>query len=118
MVTKGSVYEYELKQLFEDAGWFVVRSAGSHGADLVALGLDDHMIVEVKSCKSDKYYTCKDRAQFDFLNALAKRGFNVYYFIRWKYNMGGGHFGSWSRFKLPQNPYPVFSRFDSTGWWC
>jgi Holliday junction resolvase len=117
MVTKGSKYEYELKELLEGDDWYVVRSAGSHDADLVALSDNEHMIIEVKSCSDDKFYTSKDKKQFDFLNDLALRFFNVYYFIRWKYKIGGGKFNSWSCFKLPLKPYPVFSRYDSEGWW-
>ena len=35
---KGRAFEYRIKKLYESAGWFVVRAAGSKGvADLVAI---------------------------------------------------------------------------------
>jgi len=35
---KGLKFEYEIKQLFESAGYYVMRSAGSHGIfDLIAI---------------------------------------------------------------------------------
>ena len=47
---KGVRLEYELKELLEADGFFVVRSAGSHGpADLVALKDGEILLVQVQN---------------------------------------------------------------------
>ena len=49
----GTVREYRVKELLEDDGYFVVRSAGSGGvADLVALKPGQVLLVQ---CKSEAY---------------------------------------------------------------
>ena len=101
----GSSYERELKKLLEQKGWLVIRSAGSFSSDLVALKPTEHMIIEVKSTKHDKFYTTLDKEQFDILNSYAKNGYTVYYYVRWK-----GRGKKWSRFKLPLEPYPIFRK--------
>jgi Holliday junction resolvase len=98
----GQNYERELRDILRKEGWVVFRSAGSHVADLIALKPDDHMIIEVKATKYNNYRTTLDKPQFDLLNAYAKQGFNVFYYIRWK------GLKTWSKFKLPLDPYPVF----------
>lgn len=103
----GSDYERELRDILRNAGWIIFRSAGSHGADLVALKPNDHMIVEVKSTNKDKFYTSSDKEQYDLLNSYAQQGFNVYYYVRWK-----GRKPKWKRWKLPRTPYPVL-RYES-----
>jgi len=99
----GADYERELRDKLRRDGWVIVRSAGSHGFDLVALKPTEHMIIEVKSTKNDKFYTTSDKEQFDMLNAYAHQGFNVYYYVRWK-----GRKPKWKRWKLPRTPYPAF----------
>ena len=100
----GSDYERELKAKLTNKGWLVFRSAGSFVCDLIALRPHNHMIVEAKATKYDVFYTSSDKGQFDALNNLAKEGFNVYYYIRWKGK------NDWSSYQLPLDPYPVFRR--------
>jgi len=99
----GSNYERELKKDLTEQGWLVFRSAGSFSCDLVALRPEQHRLIEVKSKKAEHFYTSDDKEQFDMLNDLAKEGFDVYYYIRWKNKKD-----KWSKFKLPLKPYPVF----------
>jgi len=99
----GAQYERELRDILRSEGWIVFRSAGSQVADLIALKPNDHMIVEVKSTKANNAnlgHDTKSKEQFDLLNAFAKQGFNVYYYVRWKGKK------EWSKFKLPMEPYP------------
>jgi len=103
-------YERELRDIKTKEGWLIIRSAGSLKEDLIALKPKDHEIIEVKSVKSEVYYTTKDKEQFDSLNELAKKGYNVFYYIRWKGKKSGKQ---WSRFKLPLAPYPVFKFEES-----
>ena len=51
--TKGADYERELKKRCEEQGYYVVRSAGSHGvADLVALSRCSVILIQCKSGKT------------------------------------------------------------------
>ncbi|OYT30423.1 MAG: hypothetical protein B6U95_00355 [Thermofilum sp. ex4484_82] len=45
---KGRMFEYKVKKLLEKKGYFVVRSAGSHFPDLVALKKGEIFLVECK----------------------------------------------------------------------
>jgi len=101
----GATYERELKSLLTKQGWLVFRSAGSFACDLIALKPNDHKLIEVKSTKANNAnlnHDDKARAQFDILNNLAKEGFNVYYYIRWKRRKP-----KWSKYQLPLEPYPI-----------
>lgn len=106
----GASYERELKHQMSKKGWLVIRGAGSLGIDLVAMKPSgEYQLIEVKSTKQKVFYTSrgKNKQQFDFLNNLAKEGFNVYYYIRWKGNK------KWSKYQLPQEPYPIFRRKEN-----
>jgi len=103
----GSTYERELKKKLQEEGWLVIRSAGSFVCDLVALNPRNHMLIEVKSNKAGNVnlgHDNKSKAQFDSLNELAKKGFNVSYAIRWKGFKGQ----KWEFHQLPLEPYPIF----------
>jgi len=102
----GTDYERELRTLLREHDWIVFRSAGSFVCDIIALRPTEHMIVEAKATKGDRYYTTNNKEQFDLLNGYANQGFNVYYYVRWKRK------NFWSRWKLPLEPYPVFKRDD------
>ena len=100
----GADYERELKEILTKEGWLVFRVAGSFQCDLIALKLTDHMIIECKSVKGNTFYTSSDKDQFNILNNIAKLGFNVYYYIRWKGTK------QWTKYQLPLEPYPVFKK--------
>jgi len=100
----GQNYERELRDVLRSEGWVVFRSAGSHGADLIALKPNEHRIIEVKATKYDAYRTTLDKPQFDMLNAYAEQGFSVYYYIRFKGEK------KWFSYKLPMKPYPIFRK--------
>jgi len=99
----GINYERELKEILHSKGWLVFRSAGSFVCDLIALRPNEHKLIEVKSTKRDKYYTSDSKEQFDVLNNLAKEGFNVWYYMRWKNKKP-----KWSTYQLPLESYPIF----------
>jgi len=102
----GANFERKLRDKLRVEGWLVFRSAGSHGADLIALKPKEYMIVEVKSTSKNRLRTSinqKGKEQFDMLNEYAKKGFNVYYYVWWK-----GKRLDWSKYKLPLKPYPTF----------
>ena len=64
---KGRAFEYKVKQLLEERGFYVVRSAGSHGiVDLVAIGKEQVNLVQ---CKSDGRISPADR---DCLSSLTR----------------------------------------------
>ena len=54
---RGRNLEYLIKEKLENEGYFVTRSAGSHGIDLVALGQSSPLCPRVKfvSCKVGGY---------------------------------------------------------------
>jgi len=110
----GSNYERELKSILIQKDWLVSRSAGSMGiADLIALKPNEHIIIEVKSTKANKFYTTttkESKLQFTSLNEYAKQGFNVYYYVRWK----GHRKNKWEYWKLPLSPYPIFKEGEGT----
>lgn len=81
----GSRYEYQLKNILEDYGWFVTRSSGSNGVDLVALHPLYHgLIIEVKSVSGNAFYISTNRKQNAILSSLAGKGFIIIYAIRFK----------------------------------
>jgi len=46
---RGSYFERQVKRWFEKRGWYVIRSAGSHGvADLVALHTGSIQLIQCK----------------------------------------------------------------------
>jgi Holliday junction resolvase len=66
---QGSLYERQFKHLLEDAGCFVVRSAGSLAIDLVAVrevnGRQMTFLIEVKSFKTKRFYSTHDQKTKD-----------------------------------------------------
>ncbi len=49
---RGRRWEYYVRNWLLDRGWFVVRSAGSHGIDLVAIKkIDNEIKIRFISCK-------------------------------------------------------------------
>jgi len=48
---RGRAFEYRVKQYLEKQGYFVVRSAGSHFPDLIAIKHGKVLAVEVKRYK-------------------------------------------------------------------
>ena len=62
--TKGRALEYKVKKLLEAQGWYVVRSAGSHGAaDLIAFQCkgEGSMILAIQ-CKLSKIWKSEREA--------------------------------------------------------
>jgi len=57
---KGSGFERELKKALEDKGFAVIRSAGSHGVDLVAGKNGKIYIFECKVTSKEKFYISKE----------------------------------------------------------
>lgn len=50
-VNKGIRYEYQIKDLLTDEGYYVIRSAGSHGLfDLIAINVSEKKILLIQ-CK-------------------------------------------------------------------
>jgi len=48
---RGRAFEYRVKQYLEKQGYFVVRSAGSHFPDLIAIKFGKVLAIEVKKYK-------------------------------------------------------------------
>lgn len=74
--TRGANYERLMKKRLEALGYYVVRSAGSHGvADLVAIGAPNTYCVPVLlvQCKYGK--TGPNNEDFDKLEDVANRYF-------------------------------------------
>ena len=57
---KGSNFERELKKLFENKGFAVIRSAGSHGVDLVVGKKGKIYAFECKATSNKKFYISND----------------------------------------------------------
>lgn len=57
---KGSNFERELKKMFENKGFAVIRSAGSHGVDLVVGKRGIIYAFECKITSKEKFYISKD----------------------------------------------------------
>jgi Holliday junction resolvase len=104
-------YERELRDILKKHGWLVIRSAGSFAYDLISLKVEEHRIIEVKADRGNQYYTTNNKEQFDELNELAKKGFNCYYYIRWK---GKPKEKQWECWKLPLKSYPIFRIGEGT----
>ncbi|AEF95894.1 Holliday junction resolvase Hjc [Methanotorris igneus] len=60
MYRKGSNFERELKRALEKKGFAVVRSAGSHGVDIIAGKNGNIYIFECKSTSKEKFYVKKE----------------------------------------------------------
>ncbi len=93
MMVSGSKYERELKDILEDEGCIVIRSAGSMGeGDLVAIARrgdsTDVYIIECKSTNKNVYYSSNDPKQFKTMKDNMqeyKDDFIFYiYAVRWK----------------------------------
>jgi len=103
----GIDYERELREKLKKQGYLVIRSAGSHLFDLVALKPNEKpKIIEVKSTKNNKFYTSSCKDQIDMLNDLAYQGYDVYLYIRW---IGKDKKNKWSKHKLPFKNHPIIS---------
>lgn len=62
-MNKGIRQEYKVKKFLESKGYYVVRSAGSHGIyDLVAIGETDVLLIQLKY-GSEQYlkYSAKEK---------------------------------------------------------
>jgi len=57
---KGSNFERELKKMFEDKGFAVVRSAGSHGIDLIVGKNGKIYAFECKTTSKERFYISKE----------------------------------------------------------
>ena len=57
---KGSKFEWELKGMLEREGFAVVRSAGSHGVDLVAGRMGEIYAFECKSTSKESFYISRE----------------------------------------------------------
>ncbi len=57
---KGSNFERELKKMFENKGFAVVRSAGSHGIDLIVGKKGKIYAFECKITSKEKFYIPKE----------------------------------------------------------
>jgi Holliday junction resolvase len=57
---KGSNFERELKKMFESKGFAVVRSAGSHGIDLIVGKKGKIYAFECKTTSKEKFYISKE----------------------------------------------------------
>jgi Holliday junction resolvase len=69
---RGVALEYKVKQLYEELGYFVVRSAGSHSiADLVAI---DHGMVYLVQCKAEPLKKIKKEEVLKLIETCKKYG--------------------------------------------
>ncbi|MBW9220129.1 hypothetical protein KKP89_01715 [Methanothermococcus sp. SCGC AD-155-N22] len=57
---KGTKFEWELKRILEREGFAVVRSAGSHGVDLIAGRKGEIYAFECKSTSKENFYISKE----------------------------------------------------------
>ncbi|AXI25086.1 hypothetical protein CFE53_02520 [Methanofervidicoccus sp. A16] len=57
---KGTKFEWELKRILEREGFAVVRSAGSHGVDLIAGRKGEIYAFECKSTSKESFYISKE----------------------------------------------------------
>lgn len=57
---KGAKFEWELKRMLEKEGFAVIRSAGSHGVDLIAGKKGDIYAFECKSTSRESFYISKE----------------------------------------------------------
>ena len=69
---KGRRFEYKTKKEYEDKGYIVFRTAGSHGlVDLIAVRNDEILFIQ---CKSGYMSYNKAREVYDMLQKLIKGG--------------------------------------------
>jgi len=63
---RGRNLEYLIKEKLESKGYFVTRSAGSHGIDLIALGTSSPLCPKIKfvSCKVGEYIPPDEKLDF------------------------------------------------------
>lgn len=57
---KGTKFEWELKRMLENEGFAVIRSAGSHGVDLIAGKRGDIYAFECKSTSKESFYISRE----------------------------------------------------------
>ncbi|MBW9222402.1 hypothetical protein KKP88_00480 [Methanothermococcus sp. SCGC AD-155-K20] len=57
---KGAEFERELKKMFEGGGFAVVRSAGSHGVDLIVGKKGKLYALECKCTSKERFYISKE----------------------------------------------------------
>lgn len=77
----GRNFEYKVKKIWEDQGYYVIRSAGSHGiADLVALDFDgQYTSVVLIQCKTRGVISKKDKEELlELCSHLGCRGYLAY----------------------------------------
>jgi len=60
MYRKGAKFEWELKGMLEREGFAVLRSAGSHGVDLIAGRRGEIYAFECKSTSKESLYILRD----------------------------------------------------------
>lgn len=80
--SRGAAFERKIKKQYEEAGWFVVRAAGSKGpVDLVAVLMqDDYIDVLLIQCKAQKP---TKRERDDFIAFLTENGLLMHGVLIW-----------------------------------
>jgi len=69
----GRAFEYKVKNFFQGLGAEVVRSAGSHGIDLMVIFYKEQgNLIWAVSCKKAKYHTLDERAKLVNLKENSK----------------------------------------------
>lgn len=75
---KGRRKEYELKDMLEENGWVVLRTAGSHGfADLVAIRAGKVRFIQVKPDRFSKLAKRRLIDEWDWITSLKWCEFEV-----------------------------------------
>jgi len=97
---RGQDYERELKSILEARGFFVLRSAGSYSADIIALKGGVTLLIEVKSSSKRKiYFSPRLKGQLrSFLLECRKAEVAPIYSFRIK---GEGREKGWMLFTAP-----------------
>jgi len=94
---KGRRAEWELRDILEKRGYYVIRSAASHRIDLLAVGTGGSVVaIEVKSTGSTALSLTHtyEKEQYAGHLELTRRGVSVLYAVRWAA-------GSWSIYPVP-----------------
>jgi len=94
---KGRRAEWELRDILEKRGYYVIRSAASHLVDLIAIGTDGCVsAIEVKSTHGMALSLTHqyEKEQYAGHLALVSRGIPVCYAVRWKD-------ATWDYFPIP-----------------
>lgn len=108
-----SVYERELKEIFESENFLVVRAAGSHGVDLVILHGTSCYPIEIKSSAQN---TIRFSSASNYANKQAKALIEeckraellpIYAFRLINTNRGGVTQLKWRFFTLPALSYTM-----------